>query len=362
MNSLWPVVRVFFPASLLLFASCLQSLPPPRNDALEKAEAAVRQAQQEKFELEKQYILERERAAKAQHEASLQRVQFMANANYEAQQLNRRNPQQNRHTYLVDLNTALVAANSPVAVKPEFITEAEQRMPKVEQAATQEDAAAYYKGKWEEAVAAQQKEEQTRKEKEKVIVKYEDELRAKEKEVVVKYDEGMQTARDQLAAATKRVNEATAKLYRQLVWIFGLGALGSGGLAGFFFYSANPRMGIYAICGTVIFGAGAFLTVWLQDNQWVVWLVLLLGAGAVTAAFIARQGWNVRDRQLLSLSGKRDALARFLATSACQPTELGLKANENLSDLDVHELEHLQERVVDYLQCRRLPVPHFLKE
>jgi len=349
-------------ACVLLLGGCLETLPTPKNDALEKAEAAVQQAQQEKHELEKQYILERERAAKAEHDAMLLRVQQMANANYEAQLLNRRNPQQNRHTYLVELNTNLVAANSPVPVKPEFIQEAEERMPKAEQAATNVDAGAYYKGKWEEAVEAQKKEETMRKEKETVVVKYEEQLRTKDVEVEKKYNQGMQTARDELESAAKKVNAATAKLYGQLIWIFGIGALGSGVLAGFFFYTANPRMGIYSICGTAIFGGGAFLTVWLQSNQWVVWLILMLGVGAIAAAFIARHGWSVRDKQLLALPGKRDALDRLIATSNCTPADVGLKAGEKMNDLDVHELELVQEHVVAFLKSHRLPVPDFLKE
>lgn len=362
MKNLWRKARWGILSGSLLLSGCLETLPPPKNDALERAEAALRQAQQEKYELEKQYILERERTAKAQHEASLLRVQQMANANYEAQLLNRRNPQQNRHTYLVDLNASLVAANSPVPVKPDFIQEAEQRLPKVEQAATNEDAAAYYKGKWEEAVIAAQKEETARKEKEKVIVKYEQELRTKEKEVAAKFDEGMKTARDQLSLAARRVNEATAKLYRQLVWIFGLGALGSGVLAGFFFYTANPRMGVYAIAGTGIFGAGAFLTIWLQDNQWVVWLVLLLGVGTIVAAFILKHGWRVRDTQLTAMSGKRQLLERLMTANGIALTECGLKAGDSLDRLELHELECVQERIVEILKKRNLPVPDMLKE
>jgi hypothetical protein len=166
-----------------MFLAACQTTPPLKNDALERAEATARQAVQEKNELEKQYLRERLAAVDSEEKATLARVQQMVNANYEAQLLNRRNPQQNRHTFLIDQNTALVAANSPLPVKPDFLQEADQRLPKVEQAATNEDAGAYYKGKWEAAVVAAGKEEQLRKEKEAVIADNEQQLRGKEQEV-----------------------------------------------------------------------------------------------------------------------------------------------------------------------------------
>jgi len=345
----------------VLLAAC-QTTPPLKNDALERAQATAQQAVQEKNDLEKQFLRDRLASVDSEVKATLARVQQMANANYEAQLLNRRNPQQNRHTFLVDQNTALVAANSPVPVKVDFIQEAEQRLPKVEQAATNEDAGAYYKGRWEAAVVAAGKEEQLRKEKEAVIADDEKRLRGKEQEVVRKFDEGMTTARDEMQQMAQKVSSATAKLYRQLIWIFGFAAIGAGALAGFFFYSGNPRMGLYVLGGAAIFGAGAFLTVWLQSHQWVVWLFLVVGVCAVAAAFIVKQGWKVRDTQLVAMAGKRDALARFLDTVGGQISEFGLKAATDLQNLDLHELEDVQERVVAYLKAHHLSVPEFLKE
>jgi hypothetical protein len=62
------------------------------------------------------------------------------------------------------------------------------------------------------------------------------------------------------------------------------------------------------------------------------------------------------------MAGKRDALARFLDTVGGQISEFGLKAATDLQNLDLHELEDVQERVVAYLKAHHLSVPEFLKE
>jgi hypothetical protein len=114
--------------------------------------------------------------------------------------------------------------------------------------------------------------------------------------------------------------------------------------------------------GAAIFGAGAFLTVWLRSHQWVVWVFLAVGVCAVAAAFIVKQGWKVRDTQLVGMAGKQDALARFMETAGAQISEFGLKAATDLQNLDLYELEDVQERVVAYLKTHELSVPAFLKE
>jgi hypothetical protein len=62
------------------------------------------------------------------------------------------------------------------------------------------------------------------------------------------------------------------------------------------------------------------------------------------------------------MAGKRDALARSLDTAGGQISEFGLKAATDLQNLDLHELEHVQERVVAYLKERHLSVPEFLND
>ena len=343
----------------LALAGCVT--PTVDLSGVEKAHEAARKAQMEKAELEARFMREREDALKAEHKATMERVQQMANFNHEAQELNRRNPQQNRHTFLVDLNTKLVAANSPIPASSAFIAEAHERVPHVESAPTDNAAAEFYKGKWEEAAAAAKKEEALRREKEALIVTQNEKLREKEKEVVEKYNEGMEKAKTQLENSLKALSDRTAKLYRQLIWLFGLASIASGAFAAFCFYSGNGRMGLYALVGVGLFGGGAFLTVWLQSNQWVVWVLLGGGICTIVAAFVLKQGWNVRDKQFAALAGQREAIKRYVETTlGKQLSDFGLAASETLDDLDLTELDAFRDKVVEELKKKKMSIPQML--
>lgn len=356
-----PISNLIALLFVFLFAGC-ETVSIDMTE-VDKAYEEAKKAQMEKVELEKRILRERAEASETVQKATLDRVQKMANHNYEAQQINLRNPEQNRHTYLVDLNTKLAAANSPVSVEPSFIGEVEERMPEAEQAPTDQAAGELYKQLWEEAKAALAAERQARENKEKLVRQQEVELRASEKRVVEANNASLEKSRDAVKKALTRLSKKTQKLYKQLVWLFGLASIGSAVFGGFCFKGGNLRMGLYSLAGFGLFGFAAFLTVWLQEHQWVVWLLIVGGISAVVAAIVLRQGYQLRQKQLVGLAGKRDAITRFVTEGLKKNlTDFGMAANETMNDLDLNELEDFVDRVVAQAKADGIKVPAVLVE
>ena len=344
-------------------SGCETLSPSKLVDDLKAEHAKVEQALREKAQLETDFAETRIKLVQTEYDADMVRVQQMADANYEAQLANRRNPQQNNSTYIVETATSIVAANSPVPVSPGVMTEAAHRVELAEQAETTTEIDSYYKGKWEEAQQALAAAQAAREESAKIRAEQEKLLREKEGEIERRYRGGMEAAENTAQQLANQLNAMTQKLYKELVWIFAGAGVIAGGLAFWCFYTGNFRMGTYAIAGAGFFGAAAFLTVFLQENQWVVWVFGAVGLCALAAILIVKQGWLARNNQLVSFAGKRETLVRFIENDLGKKLQdFGLADGETLLSLDLHEVEQLQEKVVALLKAERRPVPDFLKD
>lgn len=349
-------------ATLLLLPAC--TTPPGVTvKELREEQAKVEQALREKAQLALELADQKIKAIETTHAATMGRVQQMADANYEAQLANRSNPAQNNSTYIVDKNTALVAANSPVPVTATAMREAEARVAQAQAAPSTSEIDTIYRIKWEDAEKALVKETTAKAELQRITNEQTEKLRLKEREVETRYREGMEKATTMGEKLLRQLDEQTQKLYAQLVWIFGGAGVLAGLLAFWCFYRGHFRMGYYGLAAAAFFVVAAFLTVWLQQNQWVVWVFGTIGVCGLAAMLIVKQGWLARNSQLVSFAGKRAALVRYIEQDLKKKLQdFGLAANETLETLDLHEVEQLQDKLVAELKQQGKPIPDSLKD
>jgi len=309
---------------------------------------------------------EKEAALKEKHEAELQQVQTMTNQVWAANEANKRNPQQNKSTFLVRQYAELSLGASPKKPDPGFILKTEDELPKFESPEFSEqkiiDALKPY---WGQVADEKMKAVATAASLTQIEQRQTAELDGVNKALAAKRTELVETSKKVTAAALAQLEQErdVQKFYQQLVWLFGGAAVLALGAAVFLGMQGNVRMATYAGLAAAAFLGCTYLTIFLADNRWVLWVVFGGGVVCVAGTVILRQGYALRNTQLVGFAGKRAALVRYIQQEMKKTLQnFGLAEGETLDTLDLHEVEQLQDKVVAELEKTGVPVPAFLKE
>lgn len=315
--------------------------------------------------VEKQAV-EKEAALKNLHNAQMERVKTMTDYVWAIEKTNAHNPVASNYKVLIGEYSQLSLAASPFKPSPEFQSKYQTQYQPLEAptVTVQQIQDTLTKTEFNKVMAQVQTAALKQEDLNRLTDSQKAQLRAIEDQISSKKSELIAVTRKAYDVTRAKLEDEqnTLKLYGQLVWVFG----GCAGLAviaaAVCCYLGNIRMATYAGLAAAAFTGCAFLTAEVSQNRWIIWVVF--GGGTVFAAgtIFIRQGWGLRNNQLVGFAGKRSSLVRYIEIELKKKLQdFGLGPNETLDTLDLHEVEKLQDDLLAYLKKEKLPVPAFLK-
>jgi hypothetical protein len=329
-------------------------------DRIESVEKQLADSQAARTKLVQDQSEQREKAIRDAYDADMKRAENAANNIYAARKANADNPQKNRETLLVDHFAELALVASPRSPNGAYVANLTQELPKLEDPKLSDEELVKRLHTEFEAII---KDNLTSVAKQKAI----DDLTVEQRQQLNQIDskigsdtkqvvDAHRSLTSKLVESLRKAND-TGKLYQQLVWLFGGCAALSLLAAGVCAYLGNPRMAMYAGMASGAFVACTFLTIWLDENRWVVWVVFGGGLALGLGTLILRYGWGVRDTQLRLIAGSRDEIRRLLNRKGKTLEMLGFPHEATLNDLDVHDLEAVQDQLVKMHDAHVVVVP-----
>lgn len=353
---------------LLPLGGCntFDTLIKEQNSRINSLQTQLGELEGKRVEMIQQQAVEREGALTAVHNAKMEQVKSMTNYVWAIDQTNARNPVENNHKILIDQYAQLSLAASPERPAAEFQNLYREKYQPLEAATVSRQQIEDVLTRTEFLNVTQQVQA--------TAVKKEDfnRLTQEQQKQLGDIEALIDAKRGELISVTRKAYDATrvqlereqdtAKFYQQMVWLFG----GCAALAvvGAFFcgYTGNVRMAAYCGLAAAAFAGCAYLTIWLSENRWVLWVVFGGGVVCVAGVVFMRYGWGVRNTQLVGFAAKRATLVRYITVDLKKTLQdFGLATGEDINSLDLHEVEKLQDDLLAYLKNQGLPLPEFLK-